>query len=67
MLETVPTAGDIRAELARHRIPFYKLAAAISMHPVRLSAVLNERRPLSPDLAARIAEAIAKLSGAPEP
>jgi plasmid maintenance system antidote protein VapI len=62
MLDTTPTAGDLRAELARRRIAIYRVAAAIGMHPVRLGAVLNERAPLSPDRAQRIAEAIARLA-----
>jgi hypothetical protein len=56
------TAADIRAELARRRLPLYKLAAEVSLHPVRLSAALNERRPLSPQLAGRIAAALARLT-----
>jgi len=55
-----PSAADLRAQLARirPRIPFYILAARLRMHPVRLSALLNERRPLPADMAAKIQQAI---------
>jgi len=49
---------DLRAELARRRVVLYRLAAVIGMSPGRLSLVLNEHVPLSPELAQRIIAAL---------
>jgi plasmid maintenance system antidote protein VapI len=59
MLHTA-TAADLRALLARRRprLHIYELAAAIRLHPATVSAILNERRPLSPGLAEQIVRAI---------
>jgi plasmid maintenance system antidote protein VapI len=54
----LPTADDIRAELARRRLPIYMLAAMVGLHPIRLSKVLNGRVVLKPELAERIMRAI---------
>jgi hypothetical protein len=56
-----PSAADLRAQLGRirPRIHLYVPAAAVGMHPVRLSAFLNERTPLPADVAIRIQRAIA--------
>jgi plasmid maintenance system antidote protein VapI len=56
-----PTAADIRALIARKQTPIYQLAARVRMHPARLSLVLNGKTPLTPALAARIAEALQEL------
>ena len=37
------------------------LASKIGVHPSKLSLVLNERQPLPPELATRIAEALQEL------
>jgi plasmid maintenance system antidote protein VapI len=62
MLDTTATttAGDVRAALARKRprIFLYELAVRVRLNPVTLSAILNERAPLSADLAARLMRAI---------
>ena len=55
---TLLTPGDIRAALARKRIPLYLLAASVRVHPARLSPMIHERAPLPPRIAARIAEAL---------
>jgi plasmid maintenance system antidote protein VapI len=55
---TTPTAADLRAELARRRVKLYVIAPRVGMHPNNLSLVLQERRPLSPDLAGRLMRAI---------
>lgn len=52
------TASDLRAAIARRNVPIYKVAAAIDLHPGRLSAVLHEKLPLTPELAVRISEAL---------
>ena len=49
--------ADLRSEIARvWDGPLYLLASAVPIHPVYLSAVLHERLPLKPALAARIFE-----------
>jgi plasmid maintenance system antidote protein VapI len=58
MAVTVPGAADLRAELARRRLPIFRVAARLDVHPTTLGKVLNERLPLSPELASRIASAI---------
>ena len=56
-----PAAADLRAELARRRIPIYVLAARIEVHPTRLGSFLNERLPMSAEFAGRVAAAIQGL------
>jgi hypothetical protein len=53
-----PSAGDIRAELARHRLRIYKVAARAAMHPSLLSRIIQEHAPLAPHIATRIWAAI---------
>jgi plasmid maintenance system antidote protein VapI len=53
-----PTAGDLRALIARHRLKIYRLAPLVDLHPSHLSLILNERRTLSRELAERLARAI---------
>lgn len=50
--------ADLRAAIARARIPIYVLSAKVGLHPSNLSQVLNEHRPLTPDLARRLREAL---------
>jgi plasmid maintenance system antidote protein VapI len=57
-----PTAGDLRAEIARRRLKLYVLAPLVRMHPNNLSQVLRERRPLTPDLAARLMRVIGEAA-----
>lgn len=57
----VATPADLRALFARERIPVYLVAAQIPMHPSRLSAILNERAALSPELAEQIVAAVSGL------
>lgn len=57
------TAEHLRVALAR-RVPrprLYRVAAFAHLHPVTLSAILNERKPLTRDLADRILRAIAEV------
>jgi plasmid maintenance system antidote protein VapI len=56
--DATPTAGDLRAAIARARVPIYVIAVELSIHPSGLSLLLNERRRLSPDMARRVAVAI---------
>jgi plasmid maintenance system antidote protein VapI len=54
-------AADLRAEVARHGVKIYELAPRVGLHPATLGQVLNERRPLTSDLADRIAGALRGL------
>jgi len=56
------TPAAIRAELAKRRILKYEFASLIGVHPQRLGAVLNERAPLTPELATRIERALGQRS-----
>ena len=51
-------AGDLRASRARFRVPFYRIAYRVGLHPTKLSALFFERAPLTPDLAQTILTAI---------
>ena len=53
--------ADIRADLARLRLPLYQLAARVEVHPARLSPMLYERAPLPARIAARIADVLADV------
>jgi hypothetical protein len=55
----VLTAADLRAAIARKRVPIYVLAARVSLHPSHLSQVLNERVPLTKDLSEKIIRVLA--------
>ena len=57
----VLTAADLRAELARARVPAYQVAARIGVHPVTLGGVLNERQELTQQMAEKIFRAIKEL------
>ena len=48
--------------MARYRVRIYEIAPRVGLHPVKLGAILNERAPLSPELAARIAEAVKRTA-----
>lgn len=52
------SAGDFRAEIARHQLRLYDLAPVVGVHPARLGAILREHVPLTPAIAARLREAI---------
>ncbi len=54
----MPTPADLRALLARHQVPIYRLAPLVNLHPGRLGQMLNGRVPLSVDVARRIEQAI---------
>src|SRR5262249_59615316 len=45
------SASDLRAERARKQLPIYLLSAAVGMNPNRLGGILNERVPLTSDVA----------------
>lgn len=53
------SAADLRAEIARHQIPIYRLAAKVGLHPSHLGQIIGGRRSLSQELAVRIIEALA--------
>jgi hypothetical protein len=54
----VPTAADLRAQVARCRALLYLIAPKVGLHPTRLGQLLNERVALTPELARRIREAL---------
>ncbi len=58
--QTTVTAGDLRALIARRRIPLYLVAARAGMHPATLGRMLTERRPLREGVADRILQALAE-------
>lgn len=56
------SAADLRAMVARERLPLFLLGAAVGVHPARLGEMLNERRPLPPELARQIAQHLEGIS-----
>ncbi len=52
------TAAILRAEIGRRRARIYQLGALLAIHPSRLSEMLNERRPLPPELGRRAMETL---------
>jgi hypothetical protein len=52
------TPADLRAAVARKRIPLFKLAALVDCHPVTLGRILGERKPLRPEMAEKILTAL---------
>jgi plasmid maintenance system antidote protein VapI len=61
------SAADFRAEFGRHRLRLYDVAPFCRLHPNHLGAVLNERRPLTDQMARRIEAGIAAVLGQREP
>lgn len=55
---TTPAVPDLRAEIARTRVSRYVLAARVGVHPGRLGQMLNERLPMPPGVAERVAAAL---------
>jgi plasmid maintenance system antidote protein VapI len=51
-------AAELRAEIARLQVAIYRLAPRVGLHPSHLGQILRGRRPLPPDLAVRIREAL---------
>jgi plasmid maintenance system antidote protein VapI len=61
---TSSPAGAARAKIAEYRVMAYKVAARIPIHPANLSLLLNEHRPMSEDMAARLMRAIEEEAAA---
>jgi plasmid maintenance system antidote protein VapI len=61
-LLALKTAADVRAAIARDKLKLYLVAARVQVHPSRLSLIVNGRAPLTPELAERLAQAIAEES-----
>ena len=53
---------DLRTELYRLRLPIYKIASEVNVHPSRLSLYLNGHLPIPDDLRERL-EAIVLAHG----
>jgi hypothetical protein len=51
-------AAELRAEMARHMVPIYRIASRVGLHPAHLGQALRGRRPLSPEMAERIERAL---------
>ena len=45
---------DLRTEIYRLRLPIYKVASQVNVHPSRLSLYLNGRLPMPPDVQDRL-------------
>ena len=56
------SAADVRAAVARHQLKLYLLGARVGIHPARLSLIVNGHVPLTPELAQRLAKAIAEAT-----
>lgn len=54
------TPDDLKIAIARSRTPNYKIAAAASINPMRLSRLVNGREPITVALATRIFDACAR-------
>ena len=57
---------DFRTELYRLRLPIYKIASQVGVHPSRLSLYLNERLPMPPDVGARLEAVLSRYTLARE-
>jgi hypothetical protein len=55
------SARELRAARARLRLPVYKLAALVDLHPSRLALMLNERIVLPVPIAKRVATALQNM------
>ena len=53
-----PTAADLRAARARYQLRIFEVAQIMGTHPSKLGMLLNEKIPLTPELARRIHDAI---------
>ena len=60
MSKDTPSAADLRALLARHEIRRYEIAPSVGLNPAKIGRLLNGREPLTPEVAQRIADAIAR-------
>jgi hypothetical protein len=55
------SAAHLRSEIGRLRLARYLVGAEARINPIKLGRLLNERDPLSPEMADRILVAIRKL------
>jgi hypothetical protein len=53
-VEAIMHSIDLRTELYRLRLPIYKVASQVNLHPSRLSLYLNERLPRPHQLRSRL-------------
>jgi plasmid maintenance system antidote protein VapI len=60
-------ASELRAEIARRKVKIFKIAPIVDMHPTSLGQLLRGNRPLSPELAERIRQAIVVVAEWPTP
>jgi hypothetical protein len=64
-LQEVPTAADLRAELARRMVPWYRVAGVVAINPGRFGQLITEKVPLSDADALRIAEVLRNWDSRP--
>ena len=57
---------DFRTELYRLRVPIYKVASEVSLHPSRLSLYLNGRLPMPVELSNRLESLVLRYAEAQE-
>ena len=48
------SSNDLRTELYRLKLPIYKVASEVNVHPSRLSLYLNGRLPMPIDIRCRL-------------
>ena len=58
---------DLRTELYRLRMPIYKVASEVSVHPSRLSLYLNGRVPMPDELRNRLEKLVEKQARSNQP
>ena len=61
-VEVAMRSIDLRTELYRLRLPIYKVASEVNVHPSRLSLYLNGRLPMPDELRSRL-EALVEEQG----
>jgi hypothetical protein len=61
---SLPSPADLRALIARRRVPIYKLAAVVEVHPIRLGRMINEIIEMPASVAQRLSELLAAQDGA---
>jgi plasmid maintenance system antidote protein VapI len=56
--DSIDVAAVIRGKLAERQVPIFVAAARVRIHPRRVGEMLNGHRELTPEIAARLLQAI---------
>jgi hypothetical protein len=56
----MPTPADLRADMARHKVLRYELAAEVGINPGRLGEMLNEKVLMPDNIVQRVSEALVR-------